>query len=162
MKYSISIESKEHIKIHFGVGNKAGSSFNSELFNNVDQVLSVIENKKPESIVSQNNLREAHTYNLTDVGIIGYLGVGKREDFKNNPIITEQRNGCLVDFIEVDELPATSFLTLICEKKNEKLDLITLFPGQYAPAFANPNMHPDERMISQIFWSENILLKKTT
>jgi hypothetical protein len=40
------------------------------------------------------------------------------------------------------------------------MELITVFPGMYAPAFPSNSMSKDDLQIASEFWDEHILLKK--
>jgi hypothetical protein len=40
------------------------------------------------------------------------------------------------------------------------MELITVFPGTYAPVFPSTSMTKDDFQIASEFWDEHILLKK--
>lgn len=160
MRYTLSVESRQHISIHFGKSEKAGSYFYSEVFPNVDDLLVILENRDPYSIVLQSSNREAHTYDLSDVGACGTVGVGVKSAFFDSKIDVENRNGKEVEFIEVEELPSTSLLTIVCRRELSGFYLITIYPGEYAPAFPHDGMEPEELSWAMAFWDKHILLKK--
>jgi hypothetical protein len=160
MKYLLSPESRQHIANHFGKQEKSGSCFYPEVFSNVDELLNALEMRDPKSIVIQSAGREAHTYDFSDMGHCGAVGVGQKSEYPNHEIILENRNGFVVEYIGVEKLPSTSLITVICSKVEGAFHLITAFPGDYAPAFPHSRMEPHEVNNSKVFWDKHILLKK--
>jgi len=159
MKYLIDPESRGHVAIHFGKQEKAGSCFFASVFQNADELLTTLEKRAPFSVMVQSSGREAHTYDLSDVGYCGTVGLGLKCEFTDRKINIENRNGIDVQFIEVEQLPSTSLVTVICFKQEENYQLITTFPGDYAPAFPHDQMDSDELSWSMAFWDKHILLK---
>jgi hypothetical protein len=160
MKYVLTPSNREHIAVHFGKPVKSGSVFYQELFPDVDALLGVLENRKPCSIVYQSSLREAHTYDLSDIGACGTVGVGLKSAFAERELLRENRNGFLVEYAVVDELPSVALVTVICSREEGEYRLITLFPGAYAPAFPHEGMASEELRQATDFWKKNILLKR--
>jgi len=160
MKYLVNPESRRHSAIHFGKPEKAGSYFFTSVFQNVEELLTVLEKRDPFSVIVQSSGREAHTYDLTDIGDCGTVGLGLKCEFTDRKIKMENRNGIDVQYIEVDQLHPTSLLTVICFKEEQKYQLITAFPGDYAPAFPHDKMDSDELSWSMAFWDKHILFKK--
>ncbi len=160
MKYLLSSETRQHIAIHFGKQEKAGSCFYPEVFPAVDDLLFTLEKRNPHDIILQAAGREAHTYNLSDIGACGSLGLGFKAEYADQKIVKENRNGLFVEYAEAEELPSTSLVTVICSRDNDVCTLITVFPGGYAPAFPHNGMEPEELSRAVAFWDQYILLKK--
>lgn len=160
MKYDISPQARQHVSNHFGKQEKAGSYFYPEVFSNVDELLQLIENRDPLDIVLQSSGSEAHIYDLTDIGECGGLGLGFKAEYPNRFVFTESRNDFIVSYAKVDELPATSMVTVICSRVADAFQIITVFPGGYAPAFPHDGMAPEDLSRAMAFWDKHILLKK--
>jgi hypothetical protein len=58
---------------------------------------------------------------------------------------------------EVAELPTTNLLSIIALKQENTLQMVTLFPGDYAPAF--PKGKCDSEEMNRVFWEGHCLLQ---
>lgn len=58
---------------------------------------------------------------------------------------------------DVAELPATNLLSIIALKLENSLQIVTLFPGDYAPAF--PRGLGDSEELNRVFWEGHCLLQ---
>ena len=162
MKYSITKIEKNHVNRHFGESQSAGSRFRCDLFPTVESVFDLLLHRQPINIILQNNNTEAHEFLIEDNSYIGWLGLGLLSEFESALIQKEMRNGYETKFIEVDSLPTTNFITVISSPiENTYFQIITLFPGQYAPAFPNDRMSIDDFRNASEFWDTHILLKCT-
>jgi hypothetical protein len=68
------------------------------------------------------------------------------------------RNGYYVNVLERDFLNKTYQLVVICNKLHE---VITAFPGVYAPAFPTQLMDKEEVKASILFWENHAFIKKS-
>ena len=59
---------------------------------------------------------------------------------------------------EVEELPTTNLLSIIALNQENTLQIVTLFPGDYAPAF--PSGLCDSEEMNRVFWKGHCLLNK--
>jgi len=59
---------------------------------------------------------------------------------------------------DVAELPSTNLLSIIALKHENMLQIVTLFPGDYAPAF--PRGMGDSEEMNRVFWEGHCLLSK--
>ena len=159
MLYSVSEIALVHIKTHFGASEKSGSKFNFDVFPDVNLLLSAFIHMTPVRIIKQSNNREAHEYCFPGPDFVGFNGVGLRKDFPNAAIKVEIRNGFETEFIEVDSLTKTCFVTVIAELKEAEYSIITIYPGRYAPAFPYAGMAKEEQLIAEKFWTEHVLLR---
>jgi hypothetical protein len=159
MFYSVSETARAHLKTHFGLSEKCGSMFNPVVFPDVNSLLSSLIQMTPVRIIKQSNNREAHEYSFPGLDFTGFNGVGLRRDFPNAAIQTEIRNGFETEFIEVDSIIQTRFVTVIAEPKDTNFDIITVYPGKYAPAFPYAGMGKEEQLIAEKFWKDHILLR---
>jgi hypothetical protein len=61
---------------------------------------------------------------------------------------------------DVTELPKSNILSIIEYNQGSSFDIITLFPGDYSPAFPRGTSELDE--VNQLFWEEHCLLSKNS
>ena len=160
MVYTLTIERREHLLTHFGKSNQAGSLFNEKIFPDPDALLFYLSPIAPSQIVQQSNGRVAHVYELPESVVCGWAGIGLHEQFPESVIQEEKRNGFTTSFVTVKEVPPTHVVTLICDKNGEPPELITAFPGGYAPAFPFKGMEEGERQSAELFWKRHVLLKR--
>lgn len=59
---------------------------------------------------------------------------------------------------DVEELASTNLLSIIALKKENTLQIVTLFPGEYAPAF--PRGVGDFEKWNRVFWEGHCLLNR--
>jgi hypothetical protein len=57
---------------------------------------------------------------------------------------------------DVAELPQSNLLSIITYNQGSSFEIITLFPGDYAPAF--PRGLGDSEEMNRVFWEEHCLL----
>ena len=161
MRYFIADKAKNHIAGHFDPKNAVGSSFRLDIFPTVETLLSTIEKYQPINTITSSNNRTSDVYLLSDIDFIGWFGVGLRSQFMNHSVNRLVRNGFTTEFIEISDLPVTNYLTIVYEYDQGKKNIITLFPGNYAPAFPHKKMTTDEFEFATQFWEAHILLKKS-
>ncbi len=72
----------------------------------------------------------------------------------------EDRNGFLVNYIKLDKSNPTWQVNVIL-RKNTEIQLITIFPGIFAPAFHNPKQQGKAEWIeSKRFWEQYAFTSK--
>lgn len=149
---------EKHMLRHFN-DDAVGSAFDSAVFADVSALLDYINSHDPVEIIPQNNGREVWAFTCTEFKSIGTCGLMHRKDVPANRIVEEMRDGFLMDIGIVDELPTTNQLCVVVEHKDSGVYLITAFPGEKAAAFPYGAQSPEERSISEAFWSEFILVR---
>lgn len=164
MKYKLSPSARSHLLKHFDQSGQSGSHFNTALFPHQEALLTSLETMVPHRVISQSYGREAHVYMIPGTIPSGWLGIGKREDYPDSAVLEEPRNGFPTEFIYVNFLPETFLVTVIadCSGVDDlgmEWNLITAFPGDYAPAFPHQGMSKDDFNHAKLFWQEHILLK---
>lgn len=159
MKYRIGDVARAHLNMHFAKDAGAGSRFNEHVLPNIEALLDLLETRDPIEVIKQSGGREAHVYYLSDAEACGWLGIGVRADYPKSLISQEWRNGFLTDFIQLDMLPPTKHVTVVCSTEKKPYELVTAFPGEYAPAFPHLGMTRDEEEKASMFWEKHILLK---
>ena len=163
MKYLLTDRAKKHVEGHFAQNAKSGSIFRPDYFPTIESLLIYILDLEPIRKIIQSEYSVAHLYEINAIEYVGWEGVGKMSDYPKVKVQEENRNGHMTRFIEIAELPTTKFVNIVFNYGlNGMIDmeLITVFPGMYAPAFPNATMLNDDFLIASEFWNEHILLKK--
>ena len=149
---------EKHMMRHFS-GDAIGSAFDTAVFADVDALLEYINSREPNQIIPQSNDREAWVFICDEYESIGHHGLMLRADVPPTQIVEEVRDGFLMDVGIVDELPSTNQFCVIVEHKETATFLITAFPGEKAEAFPYGGQSPEERVISEAFWKEHVLVR---
>ena len=149
---------EKHMLRHFN-GDAIGSAFDTAVFTDVDALLEYINSHQPNEIIQQTNNREAWIFICSEFESIGHCGLMNRKDVPLAQIVEEMRDGHLMDVGIVEELPRTNKLCVVVEHKETGVYLITAFPGERTVAFPYGAQSPEERLISEAFWKEHILVR---
>jgi hypothetical protein len=160
VKYLLSNRTKKHVEGHFAQNAKSGSIFRPDCFPNIESLLIYILDLEPIREIIQSEYSVVHLYQINALEYVGWEGIGKMSDYPKAKVQEENRNGCMTRFIEIVELPTTKFVNVVFKQCLNGMELITVFPGMYAPAFPNASMSMDDLQIALEFWDEHILLKK--
>ncbi len=156
--YKLNKERLAHLNIHFTNSKDGGSIFYKEVFASPIELLNYINNNNPSDIITQLNGRETHVFNC-EHGDIGNTGIASRKEVDFNTIIKENRNGFMVEVALVSELQVTNNFCVVVEKVGADFDIITAFPGPYAPSFPYKDQGETDHQISENFWNTHVLLR---
>ena len=160
MKYLLSDRAKKHVEGHFAQNAKSGSIFRPDYFPTIESLLNFMVDIEPIREIIQSEYSVAHLYKIDALEYVGWEGVGKLSDYPKVEVQEENRNGYMTRFIEIPELPTTKLFNVVFKHCLNGMELVTVFPGMYAPAFPNASMSKDDFQIASEFWDEHILLKK--
>jgi len=160
VKYLLTDRAKKHVEGHFAQNAKSGSIFRPDYFPTIESLLMYMLGLEPIREISQSEYSVAHLYQINALEYVGWEGVGKMSDYPKAIVQEENRNGFMTRFMELEELPQTKLVNVVFKHCLNGMDLITVFPGTYAPAFPNASMSKDDLQIALEFWDEHILLKK--
>ena len=160
MKYLLSDRAKKHVEGHFAQNAKSGSIFRTDYFPTIESLLNFMVDIEPIREIVQSENSVAHLYEIDALEYVGWEGVGKLSNYPKVKVQEENRNGYMTRFIETAELPTTKLVNVVLKHCLDGMELITVFPGIYAPAFPNASMSMDDLQIASEFWDEHILLKK--
>ena len=160
MKYLLSDRAKKHVEGHFAQNAKSGSIFRPDYFPTIESLLKFMVDIEPIREIIQSEYTVAHLYKIDALEYVGWEGVGKLSDYPKVKVQEENRNGYMTRFIETAELPTTKLVNVVLKHCLDGMELITVFPGIYAPAFPNASMSMDDLQIASEFWNAHILLKK--
>jgi hypothetical protein len=163
VKYLLTDRAKKHVEGHFAQNAKSGSIFRQDYFPTIESLLIYILDLEPIREIIQSEYSVAHLYKINALEYVGWEGVGKMSDYPKAKVQEENRNGYMTRFMEIEDLPQTKFVNIVFKYGlNGMIDMemITVFPGMYAPAFPSTSMTKDDFQIASEFWDEHILLKK--
>ncbi len=157
--YRLSKERLAHLNIHFVDSQDGGSIFYKDIFASPIELLNYINRNHPSEIIFQLNGRETHVFNCENIGHIGNSGIASRKGVDSNSIVKESRNGFMVEVVLVSELQVTNTFCVVIEKEGVDLNIITAFPGPYAPSFPYNGQNESDYQLSEIFWNKHVLLR---
>lgn len=119
--------------------------------------MNYINTRVPDQIILQENQTQAHLFKAEFA--IGTCALSNLNTLKNPDIQLETRNGISTRFAWVDALPETNHFCVIVEGSHSPFEIITLFPGEYAPPFPHANQSEKANKESKEFWEKHVLLK---
>ncbi len=141
--------------------NSIGSKFHASFCNNPFDLIQKINHYSPYEIINQSNGNRAVVYKIPFTGGIGTNTIIKLKDIQQTDkarIKKVIRNGFYVNMLERNFFDFTNQLVVICNHLNE---VITVFPGSYAPAFPTQLTNPDEIKASILFWENHTFIKNS-
>ena len=160
MVFQLAETAEKHLAVHFSGTQQSGSIFNPALFAGPEDVLTYLENHSPHRIIKQRNNRLVYEFELPAPQVAGHEGIGLRQNIPLDAISWQDRNGFQVEVAKVESLPETPFFCVVLQPMPNGFEVITAFPGRYAPSFPYEGQEPDEYESSRDFWSKHILLKE--
>jgi hypothetical protein len=107
-------------------------------------------------IVAQYTFSEQEFPN--GIGNSALIPLNKLSDQQQATKYKVNRNNYEVWTCEVEELPTTNLLTIIALNHENTLQIVTLFPGDYAPAF--PQGLGDQEEKKRVFWEGHCLMQR--
>ena len=130
-----------------------GSKFQQAFCQNPFDLESLINGLEPLDQIVQSNGRIASVYQF-DQGV-GTEQVIARNIVHHNDIIQLDRNGVIVDTVQLAHLPMTDKLVVV---RSIEGAWITAFPGNYAPAFPSAWMNDTELQLATTFWKNHVFV----
>jgi hypothetical protein len=109
-------------------------------------------------IISQTNGNRAFRYKISCKGGIGantLINIQSIPQTDKSTLKKVIRNGFQVNVVERNFFDPTNELVLICNSLNE---VITVFPGMYAPAFPTQLVDKNEVDAAQLFWDNHAFI----
>jgi hypothetical protein len=132
-----------------------GSKFYTRFTENPYELIQQLSHLTPLEIISQTNGNRAFRYKMHCEGGIGtnnlvnIQAIPQRDKSTLKKVI---RNGFEVNVVERNFFDPTNELVLICNSLNE---VITVFPGMYAPAFPTQLVDKNEVDAARLFWDNH-------
>ncbi len=135
-----------------------GSKFYASFCANPFELIQKIAHFTPLEIISQTNGNRAFRYKIPFEGGIGtntLLNIQSIPQTDKSTLKKVIRNGFEVNVVERNFFDPTNELVLICNSLNE---VITVFPGTYAPAFPTQLVDKNEVDAAQLFWDNHAFI----
>ena len=158
MKYRISEASLQHVSKHFNENGKLdGSTFNQEVFASPKELIAYCNVNQPFEILRQENGREAHLFKLIDSNV-GKCAIDLKQNYSENSIYLEDKDGYQIQCVKSSSIPDTNQFCLIVHSHEGKYDIITMYPGEYAPPLPNSKFTTEFNEYCNDFWKSKVLL----
>jgi len=157
--FQLAESAEKHLAVHFSGPEKSGSTFNPSFVAGPKDLLAFLETNQPQKIFHQKNQRVVFQFELAPSQVAGLEGIGLKENLPPDSIGIQERNGFLVEIGMVEALPETPFFCVVLNPIPAGFEIVTAFPGRYAPPFPYKGQEPDENESSREFWSKYVLLK---
>lgn len=155
----------EHLQLHFSENDQKlrGSAFKKDFVKNslelVQFVSQQVHLRNFELFKSNSEVRLKIKHPSKIVGFDALVNIYKLSEEEKEAIKWMDRFGHQVRYIIKPSQPSHS-LMVIFRIENNQLELKTMFPGEYAPAFPNKTLQNEEELQdSKKFWDQHILLK---
>jgi len=139
------------------VGSKFSQTFATEpleILNRLDK--GIISNRSLEN----NKTLFQYTFSKDEfpqgIGDSALRSLSKLDETEQARKYKVKRDDYEVWSCDVAELPQSNLLSIITYNQGSSFDIITLFPGDYAPAF--PRGLGDSEEMNRVFWEEHCLL----
>ena len=158
VRYQISPKRIDYVKKHFEGSTVVGSCFYSNVFQDSLELMNYINSRIPDQIIQQENQTQAHLFNAEFA--IGTCALSDLNALKNYDLQFEIRDVISTLFAWVDDLPETNQFCVIVEGNHSPFEIITFFPGEYAPPFPHANQSEKAHVESTEFWGKHVLVKK--
>lgn len=135
-----------------------GSKFYAQFTENPYDLIQKIAHFTPLEIISQTNGNRAFRYKIPFEGGIGantLINIQSIPQTDKSTLKKVIRNGFQVNVVVRNFFDPTNELVLICNSLNE---VITVFPGMYAPAFPTQLVDKNEVDAAQLFWDNHAFI----
>ncbi len=162
MGFQFAESAEKHLAVHFSGPEKSGSIFNPGFLAGPKDLLAFLETNQPQKIIRQKNQRVVFQFELAPPQVAGLEGIGLKGSLSPESITLQERNGFLVEIGMVETLPETPFFCVVLNPIPAGFEIVTAFPGRYAPSFPYEGQEPDENAASREFWNKYVLLKEKT
>ena len=139
--------------------NTIGSKFYARFCSNPFDLMLKINNYKPFESIDQSNGNKAIIYKIPFTGGIGtntILNLKEIQPQDRHKLNKLNRNGFYVNVLERSFFEFTNQLVVICNQFNQ---VMTIFPGLYAPAFPTQLNDENEIKSSILFWENHVFIR---
>jgi hypothetical protein len=137
-----------------------GSKFFNTFCSNPLHLSKIINNSNPVESISQSNGNSIFIYSFHESGGIGndnLINVNNLLPFELKYLKVEKRNNFKIKIVEKEGFVKTNELVVVASKENN--EIITAFPGQYAPPFPIHLSEPKSKIASERFWEEHAFIE---
>jgi hypothetical protein len=135
-----------------------GSKFNEDFVSDPVELVEMLNQINPQKTVFQENGRIALIFQFSSsVGTDSLIKKMRIISEERKNIYLEERGSFNVGVIQLDYLPQTNQIVVIVDAKS--YNLVTLYPGIYAPSFPTEDQSKGDNQISLDFWKKHLFIK---
>ena len=134
-----------------------GSKFSSDIISAPEDLFELI--KKNKNCESRNISNGYASINFEFDFVIGNEGIANLEQLSPEVLKTmtqEDRNGVIVNVVRMLNLTSTNKMEIIVNPLNE---IITAFPGRFAPPLPYPHFRSRDRVKYSDFWKQHVFIE---
>ena len=140
-----------------------GSKFNKEFAQQPIEILnSLVKDSFTSEDLENNKILLQFSFSSKDfphgIGNSALIPLSELSAQQHSSKYNVNRSDYEVWTCQVEKLPSTNLLSIIALKQEKTLQIVTLFPGDYAPAF--PKGLRDSEEMNRVFWEGHCLLNK--
>ncbi|MFN5911081.1 MAG: hypothetical protein ACK45H_07095 [Bacteroidota bacterium] len=136
-----------------------GSKFDPCQIKKPDDIIGLVDRGKTVFSILQPNGNHAITLEFDfNIGSEGILSMNELTSSERELVTESMRSGTLLKFVRLPQLRLTNRLTLVTNINSE---LVTAFPGRYAPPLPYPEMVQDEKIKANEFWNNHVFIEVT-
>ncbi len=137
-----------------------GSKFNEDFVANPVELVEILNQISHQKTVFQENGRIALIFQFSfSIGTDSLIEIMQIIPEERKNIYLEERGNFNVGVIQMDNLPQTNQIVVIIDATSH--NLVTLYPGIYAPSFPAEDHSKGNNQISLDFWRKHIFIKTT-
>ena len=129
-----------------------GSKFFNTFCSNPFQLSIIINNSNPVESISQSNGNSIFIYSFQEsdgIGTDNLINLNNLLPLEINNLKVETRNNFKIKIVEKASFVKTNQLVVVASQENN--EIITAFPGQYAPPFPNHLSDTKSKIASERF-----------
>lgn len=137
-----------------------GSKFFNTFCSNPFQLSKIINNSKPVESFNQSNGNCVFIYSFHESDGIGndnLINLSNLLLLELNNLKVETRNNFKIKIVQKVSFVKTNQLVVVASKENN--EIITAFPGQYAPPFPIHLSDTKSKIASERFWEEHAFIE---
>ena len=137
-----------------------GSKFFNTFCSNPFQLSKIINNSNPVESIKQSNGNCIFIYSFHESGGIGtdnLINLNNLLPIEQSNLRLEIRNGFLIKIVQKASFVKTNQLVVVASKENN--EIITAFPGQYAPPFPIHLSETKSKIASERFWGDHAFIE---
>ena len=134
-----------------------GSKFFSNFCQSPIELYDKITDRVPSKIIHQENGNVVYCYIFEEnIGYDSIIAISELNSKERNSIVLENRNQYEVKVIRKNKRNGTKQLNIVFQKKSN--EIITMFPGIYAPPFPTEWMNKEELLKANEFWEKHLFI----
>ena len=134
-----------------------GSKFFSNFCQSPRELYDKITDRVPSKIIHQENGNVVYCYTFEEnIGYDSIIAISELSSNEQNTIVLEKRNHYEVKVIRKNKRNATKQLNVVFRKNSN--EIITMFPGIYAPPLPSEVMNIEELLRATEFWEHYVFI----